>query len=101
MSEKIRKVRPDKSLLEKALLKANSEGLDLNMRQLIKYLIAQVNAGVVNLVIDRAVFDYGDYTTFAFEDKQMDKLRETIRGMKFVPTNDFAVNLLFFSYINQ
>lgn len=101
MDKNIRRFRPDNSLLKKALLKANDNGFDFNMRQLVNYLIAQVNSGVIPLVIDGCTFTYGDYTTFSYEPAAMASLKKQIVDKGFAPVNDFVVNLLFHLYINN
>jgi len=101
MDKQIRRFRPDRKKLEKALLKAHSKGLEFNMRQLINYLIAQVNSGKIDLKIEGITLLYDDYTTFSYDEKAMLSIREKINKLGFTSTNDFVVNLLFHSYLNQ
>lgn len=100
--KKIRRFRPDNGLLEKAMLKAKASGLPIdNMRQLIRYLIAHVNSGIIPLSFEMPTFDFGDWTTFSYNEKVMKSLKEKIEIMGYTPTNDFVVNLMFHIYINS
>ncbi len=104
MQKIIRKVRLDKRTANLAAQKAESEGLNIDMRALINYIIRQILDGKMSLILsidDIQTWKLYSYTTFSYNPEEMKEIKDLVNDSEFQVSNDFIVNTLLNSYIKQ